>query len=136
MLKTLVIPPNKGQTGSPPAYDPAEIYLSDAQVEQRWGAASGYMSELRAQGLGPPHVRLSPRIIRYRASDIVAYEQAQTFTSNAAVLEAAKLESSPIETGASETSAEPVLHRGARKSRNRGRPERKKIPKSQELGAV
>jgi hypothetical protein len=50
------------------------------------------MSELRAQGTGPPHVRLSPRIIRYRLGAILAYEQAQSFDSNAAALEAAKSE--------------------------------------------
>jgi hypothetical protein len=55
------------------------------------------MSELRAQGLGPPHVRLSPRVIRYKASDIAAYEQAQTFDSNAAALEAAKLNNKTLE---------------------------------------
>ena len=43
-------PPNKGRTGPLSAYDPAEMYLSDAQVEQRWDAAGGYMSEFARPG--------------------------------------------------------------------------------------
>jgi hypothetical protein len=74
------------------AYDPGETFLTDSQVEQRWNVAPGYMSELRAQGVGPPHVRLSPRIIRYKQSAIGAYEQTQEFASNAAAIEAAKSE--------------------------------------------
>src|SRR6516164_1666854 len=74
----------------PPAYDPTESFLTDAQVEQRWNVVDGYMSELRAQGIGPPHVRLSPRIVRYKLGDILAFEQAQSFGSNAAAFEAAK----------------------------------------------
>jgi hypothetical protein len=64
--KTLNLPPDKTPSEDAPVHDPRETFLTDAQVEQRWNVASGYMSELRAQGTGPPHVRLSPRIIRYR----------------------------------------------------------------------
>jgi hypothetical protein len=88
--KTLNLPPDKSPSEDAPVHDPRETFLTDAQVEQRWNVASGYMSELRAQGTGPPHVRLSPRIIRYRLGAILAYEQAQSFDSNAAALEAAK----------------------------------------------
>jgi hypothetical protein len=90
--KNLVLPPGIGHNEGPPPYDPAETFLTDAQVEKRWNVAAGYMSELRAQGVGPPHVRLSPRIIRYRLGVILTYEKSQEFGSNAAALEAAKTE--------------------------------------------
>jgi hypothetical protein len=92
-------PSGKGPGEAPLAYDPEETFLTDSQVEKRWNAKDGYMSELRAQGTGPPHVRLSPRIIRYRLGDILAYEQAQRFDSNAAALQAARSET-PINDGA------------------------------------
>jgi hypothetical protein len=72
------------------------------------------MSEMRAQGTGPPHVRLSPRIIRYKLGVILAYEQAQEFGSNAAAIEAAKSEA-PIEPRA-EPPAATIVHPKPRKS--------------------
>jgi hypothetical protein len=134
MPKNLIVPSGKEPGGPLPVYDPAETYLSDAQVEQRWGAADGYMSELRAQGLGPPHVRLSPRIIRYKASVIAAYEQAQTFGSNAAALEAAKSEAL-VELHVNETPAPKRAVRRSRKSPDRKSLDRQKTS-SQALEAV
>jgi hypothetical protein len=70
-------------------FDPATDTLwTDAQVEQRWNRKPGYCSELRARGAGPRFVRLSARAIRYRFSDIVEFEQRNTFQSNAEVLAA------------------------------------------------
>jgi hypothetical protein len=119
-----------GHNGGPPLYDPAETLLSDVQVEQRWGVKPGYMSEMRAQGIGPPHVRLSPRIIRYRPSVIVAYEQTQSFDSNAAVLEAAK-----SETLIEEAAPKPVVIQRPQKSSDRKQSERK-VSRSRELAAT
>jgi hypothetical protein len=37
MPKTpVILPPGQGHNGGPPLYDPAESFLTDAQVEKRW----------------------------------------------------------------------------------------------------
>ena len=69
--------------------DPSNTFLSDTEVEVRWGRKSGYMVEQRAQGRGPKFVRLSPRVVRYRLADLLEYEQRNTFTSNAEAMAAA-----------------------------------------------
>jgi hypothetical protein len=69
--------------------DPHDPFLSDADLDQRWNRKRGYAGELRSKGKGPPHVRLSPRVVRYRLSDVVAYERRLTFESNAAAMVAA-----------------------------------------------
>jgi hypothetical protein len=131
--ENLIVPPGLGHNGGPPLYDPAETFFTDAQVEQRWNVAPGYMSELRAQGTGPPHVRLSPRIIRYRLGTILAYEREKSFGSNAAALEAAKSEVL-VETRVNETPApKPAV------CRSRKSPDRKSLRQktsSQALEAV
>jgi hypothetical protein len=58
--------------------------LSDPDVEKRWGKKPGFMSDLRARGQGPRFLRLSPRTVRYRVSDIIAYENGQEFQNTAA----------------------------------------------------
>ena len=73
----------KAGAGPPSDFDPDETLLTDAQVEKRWHAKDGYMGELRAQGKGPKHIRLSPRIVRYHPRVIKAYEQSREFASNA-----------------------------------------------------
>jgi hypothetical protein len=78
--------------------DPANVFLSESQVEARWGAKKGYCAELRAQGIGPKFVRLSPRMVRYRPPDLLKYENDRTFASNAEELvRANEPEEAPIE---------------------------------------
>jgi hypothetical protein len=60
-----------------------DSFLSDADLDSRWQRKHGYAAELRAKGRGPRHVRLSPRVVRYRLSDVIEYERRLTFSSNA-----------------------------------------------------
>jgi hypothetical protein len=67
--------------------DPSNVFLTEKQVEQdRWGGKKGYLAELRGRGEGPEYVRLSPRMLRYRLSAVLDYEDTHTFTSTAAEL--------------------------------------------------
>jgi hypothetical protein len=68
--------------------DPDNTFLSDAQLEARWGRKPGYCAELRSRGAGPKFVRLSPRVIRYRLSAVQEHEQTNTFRSTAELLAA------------------------------------------------
>jgi hypothetical protein len=63
--------------------DPHNTFLIDPEVEARWRRKDGYCSELRAQGRGPKFVRVSPRVVMYRLSDLLEYEASNTFSSNA-----------------------------------------------------
>jgi hypothetical protein len=107
-------------------------FLTDAMVEERWNVPSGYMSELRSIGKGPPHVRLGPRTVRYRPGAIRAYEQQQSFGSNAAALEAAKAESSSPAPAPTLPVAKPAIKKVAvRKS-----PPRSKTARVAKTGAL
>jgi hypothetical protein len=58
---------------------PPTVLLKDSDVEAEWGKAHGYMSDLRARGLGPIFVRLGPRTVRYLREDLDAYIAQQRF---------------------------------------------------------
>jgi hypothetical protein len=62
---------------------PFDVLWSDADVEKRWQKKPGYMSDLRAKGQGPSHLRLSAKVVRYRPEDVIAYEEAQRFQTAA-----------------------------------------------------
>src|SRR5215212_3154375 len=49
--------------------------LTDAQLAVRWQLARGTLANQRSQGRGPAYLKLAGRV-RYRRSDIEAYEQA------------------------------------------------------------
>jgi predicted DNA-binding transcriptional regulator AlpA len=49
--------------------------LTDAQLAARWQLSRGTLANQRSQGRGPAYVKLAGRV-RYRRSDIEAYEQA------------------------------------------------------------
>jgi hypothetical protein len=68
--------------------DRFEPLLCDAEIEALWKRKPGYLAELRSQGKGPPFIKLSPRVIRYRPSAIREYEEQNTFVSNAMALAA------------------------------------------------
>lgn len=63
--------------------DPKNTFWTDSELEARWRRKPGYLSELRAQGRGPKFTRLSPRVVVYRGDHVEAYEEANTFGSNA-----------------------------------------------------
>ena len=69
--------------------DPDDLFLSDGDLDRAGGAQAGLRRGAAEQGKGPPHVRLSPRVVRYRLSDVVEYERRLTFASNAAAMVAA-----------------------------------------------
>jgi hypothetical protein len=56
---------------------PAAVHdlLTDAQLAARWQLSRGTLANQRSQGRGPAYLKLAGRI-RYRLSDIEAYEQA------------------------------------------------------------
>jgi Helix-turn-helix domain len=49
--------------------------LTDAQLAARWQLSRGTLANQRSQGRGPAYLKLAGRV-RYRLSDIEAYEQA------------------------------------------------------------
>ena len=49
--------------------------LTDAQLAERWQLSRGTLANQRSQGRGPSYVKIARRV-RYRRSDIEAYEQA------------------------------------------------------------
>jgi hypothetical protein len=57
--------------------EPAAVHdlLTDAQLAVRWQLSRGTLANQRSQGRGPAYLKLASRI-RYRLSDIEAYEQA------------------------------------------------------------
>lgn len=63
--------------------DPRNTFLTGPQLDDRWRRRPGYSVELRAQGKGPRFVRLSDRVLVYRLSDVIEYEERNTFASNA-----------------------------------------------------
>jgi predicted DNA-binding transcriptional regulator AlpA len=48
--------------------------LTDAQLAARWQLSRGTLANQRSQGRGPAYLKLAGRV-RYRRSDIEAYEQ-------------------------------------------------------------
>jgi hypothetical protein len=65
------------------AGSPRNTFLTEPQLDVRWGRKRGYCAELRAQGRGPRFTRLSPRVVRYRLDHVQEYEERNTFASNA-----------------------------------------------------
>ena len=49
--------------------------LTDAQLALRWQLSRGTLANQRSQGRGPAYLKLAGRV-RYRRSDIEAYEEA------------------------------------------------------------
>jgi len=54
---------------------PEPELLTDAQLAVRWQLSRGTLANQRSQGRGPAYLKLAGRV-RYRRSDIEAYEQA------------------------------------------------------------
>jgi len=49
--------------------------LTDAQLAERWQLSRGTLANQRSQGRGPAYMKIAGRV-RYRLSDIQAFEQA------------------------------------------------------------
>jgi Helix-turn-helix domain len=54
---------------------PEPDLLTDAQLAVRWQLSRGTLANQRSEGRGPAYLKLAGRV-RYRRSDIEAYEQA------------------------------------------------------------
>jgi len=63
-----------------------ETYLSEPQLSQRYAIPARSLQRWRCTGDGPPFVRLGPRRVAYRLSDVEAWMAARTFSSRAAEL--------------------------------------------------
>ena len=64
-----------------------EIYLTEAEFAARYlNGARRTAQRWRVTGDGPPFVRLGPRRIAYRESDLEAWAAARTFPHRAAEL--------------------------------------------------
>ena len=57
--------------------------LTDAQLAQRWQLARGTLANQRSQGRGPAYLKICGRV-RYRLSDVEAYERAGAVTHQGA----------------------------------------------------
>jgi hypothetical protein len=57
--------------------DPQNVLLSERDLGQRWGLQPRSLSSQRLRGEGCPYIRIG-RNIRYRLSDVLAYEQTVT----------------------------------------------------------
>lgn len=61
----------------------ADQLLSTSELAELTGTSTQFWEIARSQGSGPPFVRLSPRRVRYRRSDIVAWLRERTFAATA-----------------------------------------------------
>ena len=68
---------------SPDDASPEPDLLTDAQLAVRWQLSRGTLANQRSQGRGPAYLKLAGRV-RYRLSDIEAYEQAGFVSREAA----------------------------------------------------
>ena len=59
-------------------------FLTDAQVAELLNITSRTTLRWRRDGDGPPFVRIGPRCVRYKRSDLDAWIAAQTFPHRAA----------------------------------------------------
>jgi hypothetical protein len=62
-------------SGDETAPEAVHDLLTDAQLAVRWQLSRGTLANQRSQGRGPAYIKLAGRV-RYRRSDIEAYEQA------------------------------------------------------------
>jgi hypothetical protein len=53
------------------------LFLTPAELSERWGIPAGTLSQARYHKKGAPYVRLGGAI-RYRLADIIAYEKARS----------------------------------------------------------
>ena len=52
----------------------SDQFLTEDQVAARWSISKKTLQNNRVRGLGLPYVKLGTRSVRYRLSDVVAFE--------------------------------------------------------------
>lgn len=60
-------------------------YLEPKQVAEKLGMSTATLAQLRYKGTGPAFMQLSPRKIRYSASEVDRWAKSRTRTTTAAV---------------------------------------------------
>ncbi len=53
------------------------VYMTEADLSDRWRISKKTLANWRSAGLGPLHIKLNGAV-RYRLTDILAYEQSNT----------------------------------------------------------
>jgi len=54
-------------------------HFTTPELSKLLGISTDWLTNGRSQGYGPPFVRLSPRAVRYRRSDIVGWLESRTY---------------------------------------------------------
>jgi len=54
--------------------------LTPQALAERWGTTAGSLAQQRYRGTGPVFIRISPKSIRYRLADVLAYEESQRYS--------------------------------------------------------
>ncbi|WP_299436766.1 helix-turn-helix domain-containing protein [uncultured Rhodospira sp.] len=68
------------RTHTPHTPDPADIYLTAADVAARLGISRSYLDQARVRGDGPPFVRIG-RAVRYRWGAVIEWAEARAARS-------------------------------------------------------
>jgi predicted DNA-binding transcriptional regulator AlpA len=63
-----------------------DLFLTERELSNRFKIPARTAQRWRSTGDGPPFVRLGPRRVAYRLSDVEHWAAARTFTSRAAEL--------------------------------------------------
>jgi predicted DNA-binding transcriptional regulator AlpA len=63
-----------------------ELFLTERELSNRFKIPARTAQRWRSTGDGPPFVRLGPRRVAYRLSDVERWATSRTFTSRAAEL--------------------------------------------------
>ncbi len=67
--------------------NPYDELLTEQQLAQRIGCSKSKLRQDRCRGRGVPFIKLTGRLVRYRASDLQAYLEANRITPYAQSLE-------------------------------------------------
>lgn len=62
--------------GDPVANVKGEAFLTERELAERWRCATGWLANMRSQGVGPRYHKLN-RLVRYALADVTAYEAAR-----------------------------------------------------------
>ena len=55
--------------------DNEPIFITSADLAERWKMTNGAVQAMRRRGNGPPFVMLGPARVRYALDDVLAFEQ-------------------------------------------------------------
>jgi hypothetical protein len=79
--------------------------LTPTQLAERWGMAAVSLATMRSRNLGPPFIRLGNNTVRYRLSDIIAYERSRRYKPE--VKPAALVDAGTLKGGSQQRRGEP-----------------------------